>query len=120
MVKIDTLFQTKMVKIDTLFQTKMVKIDTLFQTKMVKIDTLFQTKAAKNHTLWRHTYLYSSYKGVPPFPRPRGLQLEYFFCQRRLLALLTKNPWFWLFLLVEMWVCIKNVEMHSYDSRALI
>ena len=37
---------------------------TLFQPKMVKIDTLFQTKHAKeNHTFWRHTYLYSLYKG---------------------------------------------------------
>ena len=33
---------------------------------MVEIDTLFQTKTAKSHTLWRHTYLYSLYKGVPP------------------------------------------------------
>ena len=40
--------------------------DTLFQTKMVEIDTLFQTETAKNHTLWRCTYLYSLYKGVPP------------------------------------------------------
>ena len=40
---------------------------TLFQTKMVEIDTLFQTKTAKkNHTLWRGTYLYSLYKGLPP------------------------------------------------------
>ena len=39
---------------------------TLFQTKMVEIDTLFQTKTAKkNHTLWRGTYLYSLYKGLP-------------------------------------------------------
>ena len=34
---------------------------------MVEIDTLFQTKTAKkNHTLWRGTYLYSLYKGLPP------------------------------------------------------
>ena len=33
---------------------------------MVEIDTLFQTETAKNHTLWRCTYLYSLYKGVPP------------------------------------------------------
>ena len=33
---------------------------------MVEIDTLFQTETAKNHTLWRCTYLYSRYKGVPP------------------------------------------------------
>ena len=34
---------------------------------MVKIDTLFQTKRAKkNPTLWRRTYLYNLYKGVPP------------------------------------------------------
>ena len=42
---------------------------TLFQTKMVEIDTLvFQTKTAKKtyRTLWRRTYLYSLYKGVPP------------------------------------------------------
>ena len=41
---------------------------TLFQTKMVELDTLFQTETAKNHTLWRRTYLYSLYKGVPPPP----------------------------------------------------
>ena len=42
---------------------------TLFQTKMVEIDTpVFQTKTAKKtyRTLWRRTYLYSLYKGVPP------------------------------------------------------
>ena len=40
---------------------------TLFQTKMVEIDTLFQTKTAKKkRTLWRGTYLYSLYKGLPP------------------------------------------------------
>ena len=39
---------------------------TLFQTKMVEIDTLFQTKTAENHTLWRRTYPYSLYKGLPP------------------------------------------------------
>ena len=33
---------------------------------MVEIDTLFQTETAKNHTLWRRTYLYGLYKGVPP------------------------------------------------------
>ena len=33
---------------------------------MVEIDTLFQTKTAENHTLWRHTYPYSLYKGLPP------------------------------------------------------
>ena len=33
---------------------------------MVEIDTLFQTKTAKKkHTLWRRTYLYSLYKGLP-------------------------------------------------------
>ena len=41
---------------------------TLFKTKMVKIGTLFQTKRLKNHTLWRRTYRYSLYKGVPPEP----------------------------------------------------
>ena len=30
------------------------------------LDTLFQTKAAENHTLWRRTYPYSLYKGLPP------------------------------------------------------
>ena len=35
---------------------------------MVEIDTLVQTETAKSHTLWRHTYLYSLYKGVPPPP----------------------------------------------------
>ena len=45
------------------------KKHTLFQTKMVEIDTLFQTKTAKKkHTLWRRTYLYSLYKGLPPLP----------------------------------------------------
>ena len=34
---------------------------------MVEIDTLFQTKTAeKKHTLWRRTYPYSLYKGLPP------------------------------------------------------
>ena len=33
---------------------------------MVEIDTLFQTKTAENHTLWRRTYPYSLYKGLPP------------------------------------------------------
>ena len=32
---------------------------------MVETDTLFQTKTAKNHTLWRFTYPYSLYKGLP-------------------------------------------------------
>ena len=34
---------------------------------MVEIDTLFQIKTAKkkNHSLWRRTYLYSLYKGLP-------------------------------------------------------
>ena len=42
---------------------------TLFQTTMVETDTLFQTKTAKkHHTLWRATYLYSRYKGLPPPP----------------------------------------------------
>ena len=36
---------------------------------MVEIDTLFQTKTAKKKpTLWRGTYLYSRYKGLPPPP----------------------------------------------------
>ena len=30
------------------------------------LDTLFQTKAAENHTLWRRTYPYRLYKGIPP------------------------------------------------------
>ena len=38
---------------------------TLFQTKMVEIDTLFQTKTVKKHTVWRGTYLFSLYKGLP-------------------------------------------------------
>ena len=46
---------------------------------MVEIDTLFQTKTAKKHTLWRRTYLYSLYKGLPPplpFPGAKnGLQI---------------------------------------------
>ena len=33
---------------------------------MVEIDTLFQTKTAKKPYLWRGTYLYSLYKGLPP------------------------------------------------------
>ena len=34
---------------------------------MVETDTLFQTKTAKKkHTLWRGTYLYTLYKGLPP------------------------------------------------------
>ena len=46
---------------------------TLFQTTMVETDTLFQTKTAKkNHTLWRGTYLYSRYKGLPPPPTGGG------------------------------------------------
>ena len=32
------------------------------------LDTLFQTKAAENHTLWRRTYPYGLYKGLPPPP----------------------------------------------------
>ena len=33
---------------------------------MIEIDTLFQTKTAKKkHILWRGTYLYSLYKGLP-------------------------------------------------------
>ena len=36
---------------------------TLFQAKMVKTDI---QNGQKNHTLWRPTYLYSLYKGVPP------------------------------------------------------
>ena len=41
---------------------------TLFQTKMGEIDTLFQAKTAENHTLWRRTYPYRLYKGLPPPP----------------------------------------------------
>ena len=36
---------------------------------MVEIDTLFQTKTAKKtypRAIWRGTYLYSLYKGLPP------------------------------------------------------
>ena len=48
----------------TRFKTRVHKPYPIFQPKMVKIDTLFQTKHAKeNHTFWRHTYLYSLYKG---------------------------------------------------------
>ena len=43
---------------------------TLFQTKMVEIDTLRPKRLKKTYrTLWRRTYLYSLYKGVPPPPR---------------------------------------------------
>ena len=35
------------------------------------LDTLFQTKAAENHTLWRRTYPYGLYKGLPPPPPGR-------------------------------------------------
>ena len=35
---------------------------------MAKINTPFMR--LKNHTLWRRTYLYSPYKGVPPPPPP--------------------------------------------------
>ena len=46
---------------------------TLFQTTMVETDTLLQTKTAKkHHTLWRGTYLYSRYKGLPPPPPQPG------------------------------------------------
>ena len=41
---------------------------TLFQTKMGEIDTLFQAKTAENHILWRRTYPYRLYKGLPPPP----------------------------------------------------
>ena len=45
---------------------------TLFQTKMGEIDTLLQAKTAENHTLWRLTYPYRLYKGLPPPPRPEA------------------------------------------------
>ena len=38
----------------------------LDQNGRVETDTLFQTKTAENHTLWRCTYPYSLYKGLPP------------------------------------------------------
>ena len=42
------------------------KKDTQFKTRVPINHTLFHTKAAKKkHTLWRRTYLYSLYKGVP-------------------------------------------------------
>ena len=31
---------------------------------------VFRPKRLKNHTLWRRTYVYSLYKGVPPLPPP--------------------------------------------------
>ena len=38
-------------------------------------------KWLKNHTLWRRTYLYSPYKGVPPPPPPPGwTPTLFFFC----------------------------------------
>ena len=44
---------------------------------MVEIDTLFQTKTAdKKHTLWRGTYLYSLYKGLPPRGEKRDADYE--------------------------------------------
>ena len=39
---------------------------------MIEIDTLFQTKTAKKkHTLWCDAYLYSLYKGLPPWGEKR-------------------------------------------------
>ena len=35
---------------------------------MVETDTLFQAKTAENHTLWRRTYPYRLYKGLPAPP----------------------------------------------------
>ena len=44
---------------------------------MVEIDTLSQTKTAKKkHTLWRRTYLYSLYMGVPPWGEKRVADYE--------------------------------------------
>ena len=44
---------------------------------MVETDTLFQTKTAKKkHTLWRGTYLYSLYKGLPPRGEKRVADYE--------------------------------------------
>ena len=44
---------------------------------MVEIDTLFQTKTAKKkHTLWRRTYLYSLYKGLPLLGKKRIADYE--------------------------------------------
>ena len=40
---------------------------------MVETDTLFQTKkACKKHTLWRRTYPYTLYKGLPPSSRAKN------------------------------------------------
>ena len=39
---------------------------TRFQTEMSKIYTRFQAKRRQKPTLWGGTYLYGSYKGVPP------------------------------------------------------
>ena len=41
---------------------------TLFQTTIVEIIPYFRPKRLQKHTLWRRTYLYSRYKGVPPPP----------------------------------------------------
>ena len=48
---------------------------TLFQTKMGEIDTIFQAKTAQNHTLWRLTYPYRLYKGLPRPEAKNALQI---------------------------------------------
>ena len=44
-----------------------LKNHTRFQTKMGKVYTCFQTKRRKNPTPCGGTYLYSLYKGIPPW-----------------------------------------------------
>ena len=39
---------------------------------MVKLIPCFRPKRLKKRTLWRGTYLYSLYKGLPPPPSPTG------------------------------------------------
>ena len=43
---------------------------------MIEIDTLSQTKTAKKNTLWRRTYLYSIYMGIPPWGEKRVADYE--------------------------------------------
>ena len=66
----------------TQFKTR-VPNHTLFQTKMVKLIPYFGPKQLKKHTLWRGTYRYSLYKGLPPWGKKRVAGYESrCFCKR--------------------------------------